>query len=165
MTESDWFYAIRDGAILALLASAFVLVLLRANPRLFLRHFPAEVRAATAPKTQRERRISVLIAIPLFVLLLGIPYWSAVSLTERHGGSTSFGAAFTTAFVAMMIFNAVDWLVLDELYLGLNRPRWAAIPGTEHIEFRFDHAQHFRGFVIGTALSAVIGLAVAATVA
>src|SRR5262245_37000465 len=131
MTKVDWWYVLRDGALLAASASALALLLLRVNQRLFLRHFSAEIRAPTCPRTAQERRIALLVAIPFFALYLGIPYWSALSLAERHGGATTFAAAFTTAFVVMMIFNAVDWLVLDELYLGLKRPRWAAIPGTE----------------------------------
>jgi hypothetical protein len=60
-----------------------------------------------------------------------------------------------------MTFNLTDWLLLDELWLGIGRPRWALPPGVSEDDVPFDHGQHFRGFVIGTLLCAGVAAAAA----
>ena len=130
------------------------------KPALFLRHYPQEIRAAAPPTTARERALGKLAALPLFTMLTGVPYGSAAALAQRHTGSISVTALFIDAFAVGMVFNLVDWLALDILLLGLKKPKWAAIPGTEQVAFRFNHRQHFRGFLVGTAVAAGIALLV-----
>ena len=67
-------------------------------------------------------------------------------------------------FGVSMVFNLVDLLLLDLLWLGVLRPSWAMIPGTEAVVFRLNVSDHVRGFVVGTVLAVVIGC-IAATVA
>lgn len=43
-----------------------------------------------------------------------------------------------------MASNVVDFLVLDLFWLGALRPKWAMIPTTEHVTFRFNAADHVR---------------------
>jgi hypothetical protein len=74
------------------------------------------------------------------------------------GGGYGRIETFAHAFLVAMVFNAVDWLVLDELWLGVGRPRWVLPPGVAPEDVPFDHAQHARGFATGTVLCAVIGL-------
>jgi hypothetical protein len=63
----------RDGALLSVAASTYLLVLLRFNPRIFLRHYPKEIREIVPPKSEKERRISILLG-----LLIGIPFTSVL---------------------------------------------------------------------------------------
>ena len=59
---------VRDGALLSLVGSTCLLVLLRVNPRLFLRHYPNEIRKIVPPKSEKEQRLSLLLG-----LLIGVP--------------------------------------------------------------------------------------------
>jgi hypothetical protein len=68
---------------------------------------------------------------------------------------------FVAAYSVWMMFNLCDWLVLDEICIGLLKPRWLVLPGAEHIPLRFDHAQHARDFAKGAAGGAVISVLVA----
>lgn len=155
LSAEDWLLALRDGAMLASAASALIMGALRFNPRLFLRSYPKEIRAAAAPVTRAERLQRLIVGVPLIALLLGVPIWSAAMLSARHDGAIGADALFADAFTVGMVFNLADWLVLDVLWLGLLRPSWAAIPGTETVSYRFNYGHHFRGFLIGTVLAAI----------
>ena len=157
----DWHIALRDGALLALAASVLVIGTLRANPRLLLRHFPPELRAAVPPLTSRERTIGKLIGLALIALLVAVPWISTAAVAFNAAGSIGFADAFAHAFAVSMVFNLVDWLVLDEAWLGGLQPVWAMLPGAETVPFKFNHLQHARGFVIGSTLSGLIAGGVA----
>jgi hypothetical protein len=147
----------RDGAVLSVLASALILGTLRANPRLFLRHFPDAVRTMQAPLSTRERLAGRVVAFVLVVLLVGVPIAStrAFAMTSPDASVVDL---FVHAFGVGMFFNLVDWLVIDELILGLGRPRWAAPTDVDAARVPFEHARHFRGFLSGTLLCAVVGV-------
>lgn len=154
--------ALRDGAILAVLASAVVMGSLAHNPRLFMRHFPQALRDRLAPLSAEERRVGTVVGLVLIGLLLAGPLASAWAVR----GEAGFGGLFVHAFVVGMVFNLADWLVLDELVIGILRPKWALPPGATIEDFLpFDHARHARGFATGTVLCAVSGLIAAAAAA
>lgn len=152
----DWQLLLRDGAILAALASAWVMGSLRYNPRLFLRHYPKEIREAAPPLTDAERKTSKLVGLPFLVLLVGVPIWSTLTFASVHPAA-SFVDQAAHGFGVSMVFNIVDFLALDLLWLGVLRPKWAMIPNTEHVTFRFNTADHVRGFIVGTIFAVVTG--------
>jgi hypothetical protein len=146
------------GALLSIAASAVIMGALRWNPRLFLRHFPPAVRASQPPLTPHEKAVGRAIGLLLFALFLGVPLWSVRVAAQGHPGWLSL---FVHGFLVCMTFNLTDWLLLDELWLGIGRPRWALPPGVSEADVPFDHAQHFRGFVTGTVLCVGVAAAVA----
>src|SRR5262245_39831074 len=97
----------RDGAVLAVTASGVAMGALRLNPRLFLRHFPAAVRASQPPLATGEQVARRAIGVALLVLLFGLPVWSArAAAVEAAYGATEI---FAHAFLVAMMFNLVDW--------------------------------------------------------
>ena len=50
--------------MLSVVASTYLLVLLRFNPRLFLRYFPKQILEIVPPRSDRERRMSILLGFP-----------------------------------------------------------------------------------------------------
>jgi hypothetical protein len=64
---------VRDGVLLSVVASTYLLCLLRFNPRIFLGHFPKEIRDIVPPKSEKERRMSILLG-----LLIGASFASAL---------------------------------------------------------------------------------------
>lgn len=156
----DWQLLLRDGAVLAAVASVWVMGSLRYNPRLFIRHYPKEIREAAAPLTDAERKTGKLVGLPFLALLVGVPIWSTLSFHSAHP-EASFADQAAHGFGVSMVFNLVDFLLLDLLWLGVLRPKWAMIPGTEHVTFSFNTADHVRGFVVGAVVAVVVGLGAA----
>src|ERR1700735_5707025 len=142
---------VRDGALLSIVASTYLLILLRFNPRIFLRHYPREIREIVPPKSEIERRISILLGIPFVLLLLGVPFVTALLRRTATQGRASFWELFAHAFGVFFLFNLVDLLILDWLILCWFAPRWAILPGTENIVISRPYLLHFKGFLMGTA--------------
>jgi hypothetical protein len=153
----DTMRIVRDGALLSVVASTYLLVLLRFTPRIFVRHYPKEIREMVPPKSEKERRLSILLG-----LLIGAPLASALLWRTATLGSHSFRELFAYAFGVLFIFNLVDLLILDWLIVCWFKPRWVIIPGTEHIVIRNPYLHHFKGFLIGTLGLVFVGLAIAA---
>ena len=148
---------LRDGALLSVLGSTYLLVLMRFNPRIFLRHYPKEIREIVPPKSEKEQRMSILLG-----LLIGVPFISALLWRTATLGSHSFRELFAYAFGVLFIFNLVDLLILDWLIVCWFNPRCMILPGTEHIVIPKQYFHHFKGFLMGTAGLAIVGLAIAA---
>ena len=148
---------LRDGALLSLGASSLIMGTLRVNPRLFMRHFPDTVRRTQAPLSARERIAGGVVALGLALLLLGVPIVSA-SAYAAASSDFAYVEVFLHAFAVGMVFNLIDWLVLDELWLGGFRPSWALPPDLDPAAIPFEHSRHFRAFLSGTLVCAAVGL-------
>jgi hypothetical protein len=138
-------------------ASLYLLFLMRFNPRVFLRHFPKEIREAVPPKTKEEQRMSAVLG-----LLIGVPFTAALVWRTATLGSHSFWDLFGYAFGVLLIFNLFDLLILDWLIVCRLNPHWMVLPGTEHIVVPKQYFHHFKGFLVGTVGLGGVSLAVAA---
>jgi hypothetical protein len=165
MSESlvHWSRIVTDGAILSVVECLLIFASLWANPRIWLNDFPPDIRRAVPPKTAAEKRQSVMWGLPILGAMLAIPAISTV-LLERELGNASFSALFLNAFGVGLVFNAVDLLIIDWLVICAWTPRALMLPGTEGMAGYKDYWHHFRGFLIGTALCAVLGALTAAAV-
>jgi hypothetical protein len=148
---------VRDGVLFSVVASTCLIALLRFNPRIFLRHYPREIREIVPPKSEKERQLSILLG-----LLIGVPLASALVWRVATLGSRSFWELFAYAFGVLFIFNLVDLLVLDWLIACWLEPRWVILPGTEHVVIPKQYLHHFKGFLMGTVGLVIVGLAIAA---
>ena len=148
---------VRDGALLSVAASTYLLVLLRFNPRMFLGHYPKEIREIVPPKSEKERRLAILLG-----LLIAAPLGSALLWRTATLGSHSFWELFAYAFGVLFIFNLVDLIILDWLIVCWVKPHWVILPGTEHIVIPNPYFHHFKEFLMGTVGLVIVGLAIAA---
>jgi len=147
-----------DSAIYVALATVLLVGLVFYNPRLMLQDYPPAIKAVVPPKTETEKRQSIMLGMPFLLALLVLPFVFVFRLTE-----TSFLALFAYAFGIVWAFNVWDWLVLDWLLFCTITPKMFVIPGSEGHPAYKDYAFHFRGFLIGTVFSLVMGLIVATT--
>ena len=148
---------VQDGALLSIVALTYLLVLLRFNPRVFVRHYPKEIREIVPPKSEKERRMSILLG-----LLIGVPFASALFWRTATLGSHSFWELFAYAFGVLFFFNLADLLILDWLIVCWIKPRWVILPGTEYIAIPNPYLHHFKGFLMGTVGLVIVGLCIAA---
>jgi hypothetical protein len=157
----DTMRIVRDGALLSAMASTYLLVLLRFNPRMFLRHFPKEIREIVPAKSEKERRMSIMLGVPLGLLFIGSTVASALLWRASAQGSPSFWELFAHVFGLFFLFNLVDLLILDWLIVCRFTPRWLIIPGTEQIVMPKEYLYHFKGFLMGTVVSVIGGFGIA----
>jgi len=160
----SWSRILVDGTVLSALAVLLIFGSLRANPRIWLNDFPPDIRRAVPPKTDAEKRQSLLWGLPFLAVLLGGPLVSNLILNQQRGGSASLVTLFINGFGVALFFNVVDLLIVDWLVLCRFTPRFLVIPGTEGMAGYKDYGHHFRGFVIGVGVSALLGVLTAAVV-
>lgn len=149
------------GAFLSLLASAFIAITLRIKPRIWLQDYPQAIQDRVPPKNAEERKLSLILGIPFLALLLAVPFVSTLTLKHQHGGDISFLQLFANGFGVLFIFNLVDWLIIDWLMFCTITPQFIVIPGAEGAVGYKNYAFHFRGFLIGTVFSTVVGMVIA----
>jgi hypothetical protein len=152
-----------DGAVLSLVASIYLIITMRINPRIWLQDYPQDVQDRVPPKTEQEKRLSLILGVPFVILVVTVPLISTFSLRNQADG-VSYLALLGNAFGIVFAFNLVDWLVLDWLMFCTLTPQFVVIPGTEGMAGYKDYAYHFRGFLKGTVLSAMAGAAIAGIV-
>lgn len=145
------------GAILSLVASAFIVITMWVNPRIWLQDYPQAIQDLVPPKNAEERALSLIFGVPFLILLLAVPFASTLTLKDQGGGSVSFLRLITNGVGVLFIFNLVDWLILDWLVFCTLTPPFVVIPSTEGAAGYKDYAFHVRGFLIGTAFSVVVG--------
>lgn len=148
-----------DASVYIALATLTLIGLVGYNPRLMLQDYPPAIQAVVPPKTESEKRQSILLGTPFLLLLLALPFVFAFRQEQA-----SFAGLFLYVFGVVWAFNLWDWLVLDWLLFCAITPKMMVIPGSEGHPAYKDYAFHFRGFLIGTVFSLVMGLIVATVV-
>jgi hypothetical protein len=146
-----------DGAILTAIDAPLLVLALYINPRLALSDYPADVRAAVPPRTKREVRQGVLLAIPGLLVAIGVPLYSTWLLKQQNAGELPYWMAFATILGVLMVFSLFDLIVLDLLMFYRWTPRFLVIPGTEGMAGYKDWRPHLKSQLTkGNALLVVV---------
>jgi len=153
-----------DGLILSAVATLIMLASMMVTPRIWLQDYPKPIQNQVPPKSEDEKRLSLAFGIPFILVLVGGPFVLTALQAARNPGAITFGELFLYAGGLALVFNLLDWLVIDWLIFCTLTPKIIVIPGTEGNPAYKDYFYHFRGFLIGTVFSAVVGLAVAGIV-
>lgn len=158
-------HALLYGVILSVVLFTLILGLVRINPELMLKDYPPDIQAKYGPMSDQSKRQRTPVAILVIVVLFGIVTLSFQGFGTDPQGDLSFFTAFIHLFVMFSLFNILDWLVLDWLIVVTIRPGFIILPGTEGLAGYEDYGFHFRGFLIGTVITLVTSILVAAVVA
>jgi len=145
-----------DGTALSLITSLWLIISLLVNPRIFLHDYPAKIQEKVSPKTNAEKRLTYIFGVPFMLMLLLGSFLSTLSL--KNSGNIQFLALWLNAAGVLLVFNIVDWLILDWLIFCTITPRFVVIPGSEGMPDYKDYGFHFRGFLHGIAYSVLGGL-------
>ena len=152
-----------DGLILSGITSVFIIVSLMINPRIWLQDYPEDIQSKVPPKSDSEKRLSLIIGIPFLIILCVGSFFSTLVLKFRNP-EASFLDLSLNAFGIVLIFNVVDWLLLDWLMFCTLTPRFVVIPGSEGMAGYKDYLFHFRGFLKGTVFCVISGLVIGGVV-
>ena len=151
-----------DGALLTVLVSAALVAILFFNPRLALSDYPADVKAAVPPRTKKEFRLALLLAVPLLVIAAGVPLRSVWLVRQASGAAVSFRAAFAIVAGEYLLLSLFDLIVLDIGMFFTWTPRFLVLPGTEGMAGYKDWRPHARAQLLqGNAALAVAAAVVA----
>jgi hypothetical protein len=142
------------GLLASLILSAIIFAMSWVNPRLMLRSYPKDVQAAVPPQTAAEKRQTLFWGIPFWLGLLGFPMAAAFAAKAAHSGLLEI---FLSAAGVILLFNLFDWLIVDWLIVCTITPRFMVLPGTEGMAGYKNYGMHFRGFLIGAVLAALLG--------
>lgn len=148
------------GAILSLLMVLAFLGAAYLNPEIWLTDYPPDIKERFGPMSERAKMQRRLVGIPVFLLLMGLLVLSSIRLAQI-GSESVFFSVFLGTLVVLLVFNAVDLLILDWLVFATLRPRIVVLPGTEGAEGYGDYGFHFRAFLKGLAGSFIGSLVVA----
>ena len=141
-----------DGSIYSLICSIYVVITLWQWPRIWLQNFPEDIQEKVPPKTEKEKRLSLIFGIPFLLLLFAGPFLSGLTLKLSTFHEVSFFSLFMHVFFIAIFFNLVDWLILDWLIICLITPQFIVYPGTEGSKGYKDYKYHFIGFLKGCAI-------------
>lgn len=122
---------ILDGLILSVVASVFIFATLRLNPRIWLQDYPRDVQARVPPKTEKERRLSLVLGIPFLILLAAVSLISTLALKSQHQGEIPFSSLVLHAFGVVFVFNVIDDHTTNAPGMGR---RAGADPGRPDVE-------------------------------
>jgi hypothetical protein len=145
-----------DGAILTAVLSAALVLMLYFNPRLALSDYPDDVKATVPPRTRRELLLGVALAVPLLIVAVGIPLYSAWQVRAQSGGSLAYGTAFAVFLGEYFLFSAFDLIVLDLGMFYTWTPKWLILPGTEGMPGYKNWRPHVKKQLTSGSLTMVI---------
>lgn len=154
-----------DGGILTAAFTMLVLIAGMFMPRSFLNKedVPADILAAVPPKTEAEKRKSLLVIIPLFIILIGGSLYSTYTFGRASGAG--FLALYLHALSIILMIATFDLVFIDWLILNTITPKWAVYPGTEgfagYKNYGFHGRAHLKALpmqLIGAAICAGIVL-------
>ena len=152
-----------DGSILTALVSAALVLMLYLNPRLALSDYPDDVKAVVPPRTRKELLLGIALSIPLLLVVLAIPLYSAWWVRAQNGGVLTYGTAFVPFIGEYFMVAMFDLIVLDVGMFYTWTPGFLVIPGSEGLPGYKDWRPHVKaqlttGNVILVVASALLAL-------
>lgn len=161
---TDWPVLIQTAVVYGLGLSVALTVLMvisgRVVPDMWVGDYPPDIREKYGPMSKRSARLRPVFAALLFGLI-GVVAWRGLGAIDALMGPLSFGAAFASATLMLLVFNVFDLLVLDWLVFCTWQPRQIVLPGTEGMAGYRDYRFHFVGFLKGFGFCAAGGLLMA----
>jgi hypothetical protein len=143
-----------DGIIITLVFTSYLVGTLLWKPRIWLHDFPADLQALMPPKTDLEKRLTALLAIPFFIILFG-----GFGLTAaRYGTEHGFIGMILHVYLVWQVINLFDLVVIDWMGMHLVDPQNPPFPGTEGAQGYRDYHFHFIGFLRGSIMGIVLAL-------
>lgn len=166
-TTSILLQSLPYAVIYTLLTGLSFLLLAGLNPEIFLDDYPPDIKAQYGPMKPKTRQQRNVFGIPVFLFMIGFPFFAIIQLAQKNVSPLTFGQIFAGLLNIYTLFNLFDLLVLDWLIFSTLQPRLFRLPGTEGMAGYKDYAFHFWASVkgqIGLTVVSLIGAGVMAAV-
>lgn len=142
--------------------SAFLTVaflgLLRVDPEMWLGDYPSDIQERFGPIGDKAARQRLVLGIPVMAVALAVVVLGTIDFVRATPGPAGFADVALHTFVFLMVFNAVDLVLIDWLFFVGMQPDWVVLPGTEGMDGYGDYGFHFRAFLKGTLGIGVLSL-------
>ncbi len=149
-----------DGITYNTLFGAYLVGALYYNAELFVNDYPPDIKEKYGPLSAQNKRQALIVAIPLFIIGLGIVIWSTIRLKRNNDGILSFNAAFIHATLLILSAWLFDLVIFDWLIFVTFTPEFAILPGTEGMagydDYKFHLKEHLRAFPALVIVGAVL---------
>jgi len=147
-----------DGTILNVLLSIIVYGSIYANPMIWVGDYPPDIQAAVGETVDVPISQTIIFAVLLFGIVIGVVLYSNARLRRQNGGQLSFLAAFVNSALIFFYFAVWDLVILDWLIFVTIQPSFIVIPGTEGMAGYKDYWFHFKVSFLGlTQWVSIIG--------
>lgn len=144
-----------DAAVISVILYGGVFLMIRINPRSQLHNYPDQIKKAVPPQNGQDRKVTVAIGIPLFILIIG---YVVVSFYQRfHGSDMLYLTVLLHWFAVYLLTCTIDLFICDYLIFCTITPKFVVIPGTEGNPGYKDKSFHTRTIPRMFILSMVLG--------
>jgi hypothetical protein len=161
---ADWIPLISQALVFGLVLSLVLTILMVISGRvaldMFVGDYPPDIKQKYGSMSPRAARLRPYVAIVFFLTTLVIPIIGLFTLRSRLL-AIPFAPAFVFSFIALLVFNTFDLIILDWLFFCTIQPRSMVLPGTEGMAGYRNYRFHFIGFLKGLGFSSVGGLLIA----
>ena len=157
----DLSQALTHGLGISLFIGVLIIVSLRVNPRIWLQDYPETVRKLAPPLNSQEKRLRLLFAIPFLAGMFVLPYLSTRAFVTANSGDGGFTSAYVYALIILQVFNLFDAVVIDALFLGVIKPRFAFIPEAWNNPETFAITPQVVNFAKGVVIVSIFSLIIA----
>ena len=136
-----------------LVCTATLLLLVYQHPRFMMQDYPPEILAGIPPKTDLEKRASLIYGLPFLLAILVYPL--IFGFINKFTLEADFLKNWRDIFLLMGSFNLFDLLVLDWLVFCTLTPPMFILPGTEghpgYKNYRFHLIAFLKGMLFVAA--------------
>jgi hypothetical protein len=149
----------RDSTLYNLVLFGFIFGSILWNREILLNDYPPDVKAKYGPMSSKAKREGYILAVPLFLFMVGVPIWSTLRLKRQNKSMLSFAAAYYHTAGMVMSFWLSDLLLIDGLIGVMWTPSFIVLPGTEGMAGYKDYGLHWRAHLrAAPALAVVSGI-------
>jgi purine-cytosine permease-like protein len=120
--------AIIDAIVISIILYGGIFLMIKINPRIQLHNYPPGIKKIVPQKTPKEKRLFLLLAFPILVLIIMYIFISFYQKTDRM--DTYIKVLLYWIFVYFLI-ACLDLFICDYLIFCIITPKFIIIPGTE----------------------------------
>ncbi|MCP4360759.1 MAG: hypothetical protein GY796_22355 [Chloroflexi bacterium] len=157
--------AFRDSLIYSGVMGTFIIVTMMWNAEIWLNDYPPDIKEKYGEPSPCTKRLSLIIAVPFFAVMIGGPIWSNHGLKQANGGHLTFKAAFLNAYALIISAWLFDLTILDWLLFVKKTPDFVVLPGTEGMAGYDDYGFHLKEHLRASPMLAGFVLMIAALTA
>ena len=131
--------ALIDGIVLSIILYGGLFLMIRINPRVQLHNYPPQVRNAVPPKTAKEKKLFLILAIPILLLML---VYLIISFYLKFDHSITYINMLLYCVFVYFVMCCIDLFICDYLIFCTITPKFIIISGTEGNQGYKDKSYH-----------------------